>query len=87
MEIPELTPNQMAALTREEADEVLERVKEIRSYLNDIELEIRKKFTPRVEKCGSCGASAGYIRIRRNGTYYCTRCGYSSGPPDAVVQV
>ena len=86
MELIELTENQINALTMSEVQEVMERIRECKIFIQNLEMKVRARLIPAVEKCGSCGATKGYLRIRTNGTYYCSRCGYSSGSPPPIME-
>ena len=81
MEQINLTENQIEAMTPAEAEEAIERVKESLAYLNDILLLLKVRAGPEITICGnpSCKAPKKYLRFRKDGTYYCSKCGHSTG--------
>ena len=78
----DLTENQIGAMTECEAQDVLDRILDIQGKILSIEGKIRARlFAIGERKCKSCGATAGYLRFRTDGTYFCQKCGYSTGGP------
>jgi len=80
----ELTDNQIGAMTAGEAQEILDRIVDIQCKISSIEGKIRARlFSVGERKCKKCGAPPGYLRFRTDGTYFCAKCGYSTGGPKA----
>jgi len=83
--LEELTAERVKELTMEEAQELCEERKALIGRIRtEIEILMEKiqpgKPTVRqVLECEKC--TSKNIRYRTNGTYFCPKCGYSSGQP------
>lgn len=76
----ELTDNQINVMTEGEAKEFLDQILDVQGKILNIEGKIRTHlFEVRGRKCEKCGAPPGYIRFRTDGTYFCAKCGWSTG--------
>ena len=81
--LEELTPEHVKDLTREQAQDLWNARNVVQSRIR-MEMELlREKIWPDAGKtkleCESCGSRN--IRYRRNKTYFCLKCGFSSGDP------
>ena len=80
----DLTDNQIQALTESEANEILDNVLDLQAKIVSLEGKIRARLWAITgRKCKSCGATPGYLKFRIDGTYFCQKCGYSTGGPKA----
>lgn len=78
----DLTENQIGCLTESEANEILENLQDLQVKILYIEGKVRARMLDiGGRKCKSCGATSGYLRVRRDGTYFCLKCGFSTGGP------
>ena len=78
--VMDLTENQIACLTESEANEILDTILDYQGKILSLEGRIRKRlFEVGERKCKSCGAPAGYLKFRKDGTYFCQKCGFSTG--------
>jgi predicted transcriptional regulator of viral defense system len=83
--LEELTAEKVKALTMEEAQELFEERKSLISRIrteNEILMEKIKPGKPMIRTVPECEkCSSKNLRYRTNGTYFCPKCGYSSGQP------
>lgn len=80
----DLTENEINILTEKEAQEVLDNILDIQTKILSIEGKVRARlFSIGGRKCKSCEATTGYLTFRTDGTYFCKKCGYSTGGPKA----
>ena len=76
----DLTENQINSLTESECQEILELILEYQNKILSIEEKVRTRLLSfGGRKCKSCGATMGWLRFRKDGTYFCAKCGYSTG--------
>ena len=78
----EITENQINEMTEGEAKDILDRILDIQMKILSLEEKVRARLIAVGErKCKSCAATAGYLRYRKDGSYFCLKCGYSTGGP------
>jgi hypothetical protein len=80
--VEEITPTSISELTREEAQVLYQEYGSLQGKIQTAMDLLKRKIwgdEPKIVGCQSCGSKQ--IRFRKNGTYFCTKCGYSSGDP------
>ena len=83
MEYEELTPELVSRLTPTEAQEYYRRLDELLNMVrNQMQLLLPKMENPPrpSDECPQCERK-GRLNYRKNGTFWCGACGYSSGVP------